>query len=203
LRAGGDTDLVRLRRSLLPLALSAALATGLTGCVGGSDAVDQSAGAFHFVAGTGKGELIPAADRRTGPAIGGDLLSGGAFDPAGLRGKVVVLNFWAHWCAPCRVEVPDLQTAYDDTKASGVEFLGVAVQDTKQEADAFLTNHKVSYPSLFDPNGKVALRFRDFPQAGLPYTIVLDRQGRVAAVYLTPLLREDIEPVVRKLAAER
>jgi peroxiredoxin len=203
LRAGGDTDQVRLRRSLLPLALSAALATGLSGCAGGSDAVDQSAGNFHFVAGTGKGELIPAADRRTGPAITGDLLSGGAFDPAGLRGKVVVLNFWAHWCAPCRVEVPDLQTAYDDTKASGVEFLGVAVQDTKQEADAFLTNHKVSYPSLFDPNGKVALRFRDFPQAGLPYTIVLDRQGRVAAVYLTPLLREDIEPVVRKLAAER
>jgi thiol-disulfide isomerase/thioredoxin len=203
LRAGGDTGLVRLRRSLLPLALAAALAAALSGCVGGTDAVDQSAGDFHFVAGTGRGQLIPAADRKTGPRITGDLLSGGAFDPSSVRGKVVVLNFWAHWCAPCRVEVPDLQAAYDDTRASGVAFLGVAVQDTKQEADAFLTNHKVSYPSLFDPNGKVALRFRDFPQAGLPYTIVLDRQGRVAGVYLTPLLREDIEPVVRRLAAEQ
>jgi peroxiredoxin len=191
---------VRLRRSLLPLALVAALAAG---CVGGTDAVDQSAGDFRFVAGTGKGEVIPAADRKTGPRISGDLLTGGAFDPASVRGKIVVLNFWAHWCAPCRVEMPDLQAAYDDTKASGVAFVGVAVQDTKQEAGAFLTAHKISYQSLYDPNGKVALRFRDFPQAGLPYTIVLDRQGRVAAVYLTPLLREDIEPVLEKLAAEK
>jgi peroxiredoxin len=191
---------VRLRRSLLPLALVAALAAG---CVGGTDAVDQSAGDFHFVAGTGRGEVIPAADRKAGPRISGDLLGGGTFDPATLRGKIVVLNFWAHWCAPCRVEMPDLQAAYDDSRAAGVTFLGVAVQDTKQEAGAFLTEHKISYQSLYDPNGKVALRFRDFPQAGLPYTIVLDRQGRVAAVYLTPLLRDDIEPVVRKLAAEK
>jgi peroxiredoxin len=190
---------VRLRRSLPPIALVAALAAG---CVGGTDAVDQSAGDFRFVAGTGKGEIIPASDRRTGPEIAGDLLDGGSFDAASLRGKVVVLNFWAHWCAPCRVETPDLQAAYDDTRAAGVAFLGVAVQDTEQEAKAFLTQHDIDYPSLYDPNGKVALRFRDFPQAGLPYTIVLDRQGRVAAVYLTPLLREDIEPVVKKLAAE-
>jgi len=61
---------------------------------------------------------------------------------------------------------------------------------------------KISYPSLFDPNGKVTLRFRDFPPRGLPYTIVLDRQGRVAAVYLSPLLRADIEPVVLRLAGE-
>jgi hypothetical protein len=83
-----------------------------------------------------------------------------------------------------------------------VEFVGVDVKDGEQQARAFVANKKIGYPSLFDPNGKVTIRFRDFPPRGLPYTIVLDRQGRVAAVYLTPLLREDIEPVVTRLAAQ-
>ena len=81
--------------------------------------------------------------------------------------------------------------------------VGVAVKDPEQPLREFVATQKISYPSLFDPNGKVTLRFRDFPPRGLPYTIVLDKQGRVAAVYITPLLREDIEPVVTRLAEER
>ncbi len=83
-----------------------------------------------------------------------------------------------------------------------MQVVGVAVKDDEQALRAFVATKKISYPSLFDPNGKVTLRFRDFPPRGLPYTIVLDKQGRVAAVYLSPLLRQDIEPVVLRLAAE-
>jgi thiol-disulfide isomerase/thioredoxin len=192
---------VRLRRRFLLLVLVSA---ALAGCSGGTDAVDQAAGGqFRFVAGTGKGQTIAVADRRAAPAVRGELLGGGQLDLSSLRGKVVVLNFWASWCPPCRVESPDFAQAYRATKASGVEFVGVAVKDDEQAARAFVAGKKIAYPSLFDPNGKVPLRFRDFPPRGLPYTIVLDRQGRVAAVYLTPLLREDIEPVVATLAAER
>jgi thiol-disulfide isomerase/thioredoxin len=176
----------------------------LGGCMGGADAVDQSAGGeFRFVAGTGRGETIAAPDRKLAPDVSGGLLGGGRLDVGSLRGKVVVLNFWASWCGPCRVESPDFAKVYADTRARGVEFVGIAVKDDEQTARAFVSTNKIGYPSLYDPNGKVALRFRDFPPRALPYTIVLDKAGRVAAVYLVPLLREDIEPVVTRLAAER
>lgn len=190
-------------RRLIPL-LTAALVAAVTGCAGGTDAVDQAAGGeFRFVAGTGKGEVIPAADRRSAPTVTGSLIDGGGWELAAQRGKVVVLNFWASWCGPCRVESPDFDQAYRATRASGVEFVGVNTKDKQTKARAFLAQTKISYPTLYDPVGRITLRFRDFPANGYPYTIVVDRQGRVAAVYPTPLLREDIEPVVTRLAAEQ
>ena len=201
--ACGDTGQVRPLRRPFVLLLTLLLAA-VAGCSGGTDAVDQVAGGeFRFVAGTGKGEVIAEPERRSAPAVTGDLIGGGSWMLADQRGKVVVLNFWASWCAPCRVESPDFDQAYRATKASGVEFVGVAVKDRQEAAAAFVTSKKISYPSLFDPVGRVILRFRDFPGIGLPYTIVIDKQGRVAAVYPTTLVREDIEPVVTQLAAER
>jgi len=190
-----------LRRTAALLGTASVL---LAGCSTGTDAVDQAAGGeFRFVAGTGTGQTIAAADRKTAPDIAGPLLGGGNLDVGALRGRVLVLNFWASWCAPCRVESPEFDATYRATKARGVEFVGVAVKDDEQAAKEFVANKKISYPSLFDPNGKVTLRFRDFSPRGLPYTIVLDKQGRVAAVYVSPLIRADIEPVVTRLAAER
>jgi peroxiredoxin len=201
--ACGDTGAVPRLRRLLPVLLTVLLAA-VAGCTGGTDAVDQAAGGeFRFVAGTGRGELIPAADRRSAPAVTGALLGGGSWALEAQRGKVVVLNFWGSWCAPCRVETPEFDQAYRATRAAGVEFVGVAVKDREAAAAAFLADKKVSYPSLFDPAGKVILRFRDFRANGFPYTIVVDKQGRVAAVYPTVLVREDIEPVVQRLAAEQ
>ena len=198
----GDTGEVRRSPRLVVLLLTVCLAA-LAGCTGGSDAVDQTAGGeFRFVEGTGKGTVIPAADRKAAPDVRGELLDGAGWELGAQRGKVVVLNFWGSWCPPCRVETPDFDAAYKAVKADGVEFVGVAVKDRKPAAEAFLTDKKISYPSLWDPSGRVTLRFRDLRVNGFPYSIVIDKQGRVAAVYTSTLLREDIEPVTKQLAAE-
>jgi thiol-disulfide isomerase/thioredoxin len=198
----GDTGPVRRSPRLVVLLLTLSLGT-LVGCTSGTDAVDQTAGGeFRFVAGTGKGEVIAASDRKSAPQVDGTLLDGGSWDLGAQHGKVVVLNFWGPWCPPCRVETPDFDAAYKATKADGVEFVGVAVRDSEENVRAFYQDHKISYPTLFDRPGKTIQRFRDLRVNGFPFTIVIDKQGRVAAVYPTPLVREDIEPVVTKLAAE-
>lgn len=191
------------RRAAALVAALALCAPLLAACSGGSDAVDQeAAGQFRFVAGDGTGKVIPAGDRRSAPRFTGKLIGGAKFDSSSLSGKVVVVNFWGQWCAPCRVETPDFEKVYSATKSRGVEFLGINVKDSEQLAKAFLDKEKITYPSLFDPSGKVALRFRDYPPNAIPSTIILDRKGRVAAVYLKPLLAKDIEPVVTGLAEE-
>jgi thiol-disulfide isomerase/thioredoxin len=114
----------------------------------------------------------------------------------------VVLNFWASWCGPCRVESPDFDKVSKATKAQGVEFMGVSVRDDKQKAVDFQKDRAITYPSLFDPPGKTVQAFRDLRVGGFPFTIIIDRQGRVAAVYVSALVQEDIQPVVTRLAAE-
>ena len=95
-----------------------------------------------------------------------------------------MLNFWGSWCAPCRVETPEFQQVYTEVAGRGVEFLGRRREGRPSSwRSAFVTSKGITYPSLFDPAGEVALAFRDYPANAIPSTIVLDRQGRVAAVY--------------------
>ncbi len=198
----GDTRLVRRLPRLIVVLLTVSIGT-LAGCTGGTDAVDQTAGGeYRFVQGTGTGQAIPASDRMAAPSVGGTRLDGTDWQLGAQRGKVVVMNFWAPWCDPCRTETPELDGVAKTTKSLGVEFMGVAVKSVKSDAERFVADEKVSYPSLFDAPGKTVLRFRDLRTNGLPFTVVIDRQGRVAAVYTTPLLAEDIQPVVTRLAAE-
>jgi thiol-disulfide isomerase/thioredoxin len=183
--------------------MAALLAGLLAGCSTGADAVDQGAGGRNrFVAGDGTRTEIPAGDRSGPPKVSGELLDGGTLDLASLRGKVVVVNFWGSWCAPCRAEADDLQAVYDATKDKGVEFVGVNVKDSKDNATAFERTFKVTYPSLFDPSMRVALKFRETPPNGVPATVVLDRQGRVAVVARTPMLQDALQPIVERIAAE-
>jgi thiol-disulfide isomerase/thioredoxin len=185
------------------LALAGVLAL-LTGCSTGSDAVDvNNGGEFRFVAGTPAGEVIPPDERAAAPEFAGRLLGGGDFSSTELEGSVAVLNFWGSWCGPCRIETPEFQEVYADVEDDGVQFLGLNVKETNEQfALAFVDRFGIEFPSLYDPRGEVALAFRGYPANAIPSTIVLDADGRVAAVYTGTVSKEDLRSVVDAVLGE-
>ena len=100
----------------------------------------------------------------------------GSMRLSGLRGEVVVLNFWASWCAPCRLEAPDLQAAWEDYQDRGVRFVGVDELDDRFAAQGFIREFGITYPSVFDPSGSLA---DDYAFIGLPATFVIDAHGMI------------------------
>jgi thiol-disulfide isomerase/thioredoxin len=186
------------------LLLAVAGAVLVSGCSTGSGAVDvNNGGEFRFVQGTPAGEVIPVKDRASAPEFSGTLLDGTDFSSTTLAGHVAVLNFWGSWCPPCRVETPEFSAVASDLAHQGVHFLGIDVKETdKQFAQAFVDRFGISFPSLYDPRGEVALAFRGYPATAIPSTIVLDQAGRVAAVYTGAVQQTDLRRVLDSVLKE-
>jgi peroxiredoxin len=176
----------------------------LAGCSTGEGAVDvNNGGEFRFVQGTPAGEVIPQDERAKAPEFSGTLLNGDRFESSQLDGQVAVINFWGSWCAPCRVETPEFSEVADELSDDGVQFLGINVKETSEQfAQAFVDRFEISFPSLYDPRGEVALAFRDYPANAIPSTIVLDPQRRVAAVYTGTVAQDDLRRVLDRLLEE-
>lgn len=183
------------------------LGAATQGCSSGDDAMAKG-GTFKFVSPGGKIEIFydpPQTRGRPAALRGPDLM-----DPSrtlsldDFFGQVVVVNIWGQWCGPCRIEMPELQQAYNASRAGGVSFLGINVRDrNRQAAVDFYVDRQVTFPSIYDPMMRTMIALGDqYPTTVIPSTIVLDRQLRVAAVFLRPLLAEDLQPLIRRLAAE-
>jgi len=149
---------------------------------------------------TGKVVECAVAQRPQVTDVTGELLDGGSYDVAADRGKVVVVNFWGSWCAPCRAEAADLEKTYQATKDKGVTFIGVNSRDDRDSAKAF-ERGRVTYPSIYDVDGKVALKF-DVTQTSTPATLILDRQGRIAVALRDATTYTQLLPLVERIASE-
>jgi thiol-disulfide isomerase/thioredoxin len=117
------------------------------------------------------------------------------------RGQVVVLNFWASWCAPCREEMPDFDALRTKYRPNGVEFVGIAIDNSASVA-LFLQQRPVNYPILIGEGAAHSLaRQLGNPSGALPYTIVLDRDGSIVLSHLGRLPRATLEAALRKIGA--
>jgi len=113
-----------------------------------------------------------------------------------LRGQVVVINFWASWCGPCRVEAPALQTVYERYRDRGVEFLGVAWTDTERGARAFIAEFNQTYPNGLDLGTKLAELYRI---QGVPETFIVNPDGQIVQFIMQPITEQSLSAILDRV----
>jgi thiol-disulfide isomerase/thioredoxin len=140
------------------------------------------------------GSIVETSGRM--PQVAGETLRGDSLEPSSYRGDVVVVNFWASWCGPCRREQPGLQRLHEEY-GDGVAFLGVDFKDDPAAARTYLDEFEVTYPSVPDPGGRLA---HEFGVPYLPVTILVDATGEMRYLMLgaqtEETLREHIEALL-------
>lgn len=161
-------------------------------------------GDLEYVGGDG-GVVEVARDKRPDAVeISGETVQGKPLDVADLRGKVVVLNVWWSGCGPCRAEMPMLVEAEKELGEEKVAFVGINIRDAAPEnAAAFERDRGVDYPSLYDPGSETLLALGKYAPPSMPATIVLDTEGRVAALINGPIpSKSTLTTVVEDTLAE-
>lgn len=126
-------------------------------------------------------DTVSSQDRGEIPVIAGTTLDGDALDVADLRGRIVVVNSWASWCAPCREETPAFVELSTGVDPDDVVVVGLNVTDDATAAREFVEEFAIPYPSIEDPEGDILATIPGVPPSSLPSTVILDRDGRIAA----------------------
>ena len=133
--------------------------------------------AAAVAAGRSDQTLTPIADRPPAPDLDLPDLEGARHRMSDYRGKVVIVNFWATWCPPCREEMPSMQRAYEQLREDGIQMLAVNVGEDEDTVFAFTADYPVEFPLLLDLDSAT---IQSWPVKGLPTTFVVDPQGRLA-----------------------
>jgi peroxiredoxin len=125
---------------------------------------------------------LPALADPSGPAPAFTLAAKGGADVSlsQFKGQVVMLNFWASWCGPCRQEMPLLESIYKKYNKLGFTMIGVNVEPDSKAADAWLKETPVSFPILYDRDSKVS---KLYDVEGMPSTVIIDRSGKLRKLH--------------------
>jgi peroxiredoxin len=183
---------------------AAALLPLLAGCAGGAIGADiPASNGQSFVGSSYESTFYAAGSRPEAPRVSGTTITGQHLSLTAYRGKVVVLNFWGSWCAPCRAEAPALGTLARQMYSRGVRFVGVDIRDEPDAARGFMQTFSITYPSLNDPDDEIALLFHStVPPAAIPTTLIIDRTGRIAARIVGGASYSSLKALIDDVSAE-
>jgi thiol-disulfide isomerase/thioredoxin len=195
-----------LRRTAVRIAAVLAATLIVVSCARtGADEPTRSAGQVGYPTMPRNLTRIPPEQRQELPIVSGPALgSNRTISSQDYRGKVVVINVWGSWCPPCRKEAPDLQAASVETKDTA-QFIGITSKDyDPAPAEAFVRSFQITYPSIYDPSGKVLLAFAGkLPPSAIPSTMIIDRQGRLAVRVLSEVSRITLVDMINDVANGR
>ena len=196
------SSLLRLK---IILAVVAVTVLAVSGCTAkGADEPTRTGSGDGYV-GARSLTQVASDDRKAASVISGrELGQDKEIATDSYQGKVVVLNVWGSWCAPCRFEAPDLRGASEET-TDVAQFVGVNTRDlTTAPALAFERAFETNYPSIYDPQGKELLKFAgDLPPAAIPSTLIIDKEGRIAARILGPISKITLVDLINDVAEGR
>jgi thiol-disulfide isomerase/thioredoxin len=195
-----------LRHTAVRITLALVATLILASCArAGPDEQTQSGGQVGYPTVPRNLTRIPPDQRQELPTVSGPALgSNQTISTRDYRGKVVVINVWGSWCPPCRKEAPDLQAASVETK-DVAQFVGITSKDyDPAPAEAFVRSFKITYPSIYDPTGKVLLAFAgELPPSAIPSTMIIDPQGRLAVRVLSEVSKITLVDMISDVAEGR
>jgi len=185
--------------------VSAALLAVLLPLSACSTSGDNATGNNGYVSGDGTITVIDPADREQAPTLEGDKLGGGTLDTADYAGKTIVLNVWGSWCGECRAEAEGLVQASKELAAkteNQVAFVGLNTRDPSEApALSYVREFDVPYPSLVDQDSKLLLNFYGIiSPSAIPSTLVIDAEGRLAAVVSGPTTADTLVDLVEDVS---
>jgi thiol-disulfide isomerase/thioredoxin len=120
-------------------------------------------------------------------------LDGEVISIADYRGKIVMIDFWSSWCAPCRAEGPVLAETYDKWRERGVEFIGVAIWDTEGPVEEFIERNGINYVNGIDPSGKISI---DFGVSGIPEKFFINPEGEIVKKIVGPNTSRTLDSIL-------
>ncbi|MFT4294652.1 MAG: TlpA disulfide reductase family protein [Micropruina sp.] len=171
----------------------------LAACTGSTGSTEGG-----FVSGDGRITRVPVEQRTPAPEIAGTTLDEKPWSSTSATGKVLVYNVWGSWCPPCVKEAPALVRAAQRTEQTA-QFVGLNTRDlATAQGLAFVREFNVPYPNLFDPGGELVLKFAGkLPLSAIPSTVIVDKQGRIAARVLGDTTEATLVGLIEDVAAGR